>query len=93
VHEFRERHLEVLVAGEKASPVDRFESRPYAAYRLHLRLLLQEANPDVDLDCATEALIAPLSADYLFYLRRHRDIPMERIAAAWHRMLDGLLAG
>jgi AcrR family transcriptional regulator len=92
VHEFRERHLEVLVAGEKAAPVDRFESRPYAAYRLHLRLLLQEADPALDHDCAVEALLAPLSADYLFYLRRHRGIPMERIAAAWHKTLDGLLA-
>jgi AcrR family transcriptional regulator len=91
VHDFRERHLEVLVAGEKSAPVDRFESRPYAAYRLHLRLLLQEAAPDIDIDCATEALLAPLSADYLFYLRRHREIPMERVAAAWQNTLDGLL--
>jgi AcrR family transcriptional regulator len=93
VHEFREQHLDLLVAGEKAAPVDRFESRPHAAYRLHLRLLLQDAAPDIDIDVATEALMAPLAADYLFYLRRHRGISMERIAEAWHRMLDGILAG
>jgi AcrR family transcriptional regulator len=91
--EFREQNLEILVAGERAAPVDRFESRPYAAYRLHLRVLLQEAAPHIDVETATEALLAPLSADFLFYLRRHREIPMDRIAAAWHKMLDGLLAG
>jgi AcrR family transcriptional regulator len=93
VHDFRDENLEILVAGERAAPVDRFESRPYAAYRLHMRLLLQDAAPDIDVDCATEALLAPLSADYLFYLRRHREIPIERIAESWHKMLDGLLAG
>jgi AcrR family transcriptional regulator len=93
VHEFRDENLEILVAGERAAPVDRMESRPYAAYRLHLRLLLQEAAPHIDIEAATEALLAPLSADFLFYLRRHREIPMERIADAWHKMLDGLLAG
>jgi AcrR family transcriptional regulator len=91
--QFRDDNLEILVAGERAAPVDRFESRPYAAHRLHLRLLLQEAAPHIDVEAATEALLAPLSADFLFYLRRHREIPMERIAASWHKMLDGLLAG
>jgi len=90
---FREDHLDVLVAGERAAPIAMYESRPYAAYRLHLRLLLQEAAPHIDVETATEALLAPLSADFLFYLRRHRELPMERIAASWHRMLDGLLAG
>jgi AcrR family transcriptional regulator len=90
--ELREEALEILVAGERAVPIARYESPPYAAYRLHLRLLLAEAAPGIDVEMATEALLAPLAADLLFYLRRHREIPMERIVAAWHATLDGLLA-
>ena len=88
----RDENLEILVAGERSLPLARYESAPYAAYRLHLWLLLEEAAPWIDIETATEALLAPLAADLLFYLRRHREIPMERIVAVWHATLDGLLA-
>jgi AcrR family transcriptional regulator len=91
--EWRDEVLEVLVAGEKAAPIAVYDSKPYAAMRLHLRLLLEEAAPHIDLEMASEALLAPLAADYLYYLRREREVPVERITASWHAMLDGLLAG
>jgi AcrR family transcriptional regulator len=90
--ELREDSLDILVAAERSAPVERYESRPYAAYRLHLRLLLQEAAPSIDTEMAAEALLTLFSADLLFYLRRHREIPMQRIVDAWHATLDGLLA-
>ena len=91
--EWRDEVLEVLVAGERAAPVAVYESKPYAAMRLHLRLLLAEAAPHIDLDVATEALLAPLAADHLYYVRRHRGISVDRIVATWQAMLDGVLAG
>jgi AcrR family transcriptional regulator len=90
---WRDEVLEILMAAERAAPVDVYESRPHAAMRLHMRLLLEEAAPHIDIETATEALMAPLGADFLCYLRHHRGISVERIVAAWHAMLDGLLAG
>jgi AcrR family transcriptional regulator len=88
---FRDQHLDIQSAAERTVPVDRYESAPYAAYRVHIRLLLDEAAPHVDVEVATEALIGLLAADLMLYLRRHRGVSLERIAAAWHATLDGLV--
>ena len=93
VLEFRDEHLDMFVAAERAAPVDVYERRPYAELRPHLTVLLREAAPEIDVEMAADALLAPLAADFLFYLRRHRGMSMNRIVAAWHAMLDGLLAG
>src|SRR6202790_4235737 len=46
VIEMLESHHELLIAAEAGG--ERFNSAPYAIYRLHMSLLLREADPDCD---------------------------------------------
>lgn len=76
-------HSEVLAAAE-VGPA-RFFSPPYAVYRLHMTLLLREANPDCDAEYLAEALLACLGVDYFLYLREGREL--ERVKSGWSELV------
>ncbi len=69
VIEMLEGHSELLIAAEEGGA--RFGSAPYAVYRLHMTLLLREADPDCDAEYLAETLLACLGADFYLYLREH----------------------
>lgn len=78
-------HAEVLAAAE-VGPA-RFSSPPYAVYRLHMTLLLREADSGCDADYLAEALLACLGVDFFLYLGEVREMSLERQKAGWSELV------
>jgi AcrR family transcriptional regulator len=86
-----DEHADLMAAGE-SNPRARFQSGPYAFLRLHVSLLVGEADPAADGELVTEFLLAPLAADSFMYYRRIRGFEMERIVAAFEELVDRVCA-
>src|SRR5207249_3896776 len=84
-----DRHALLVAAAEVGGA--RLNSAPYAVYRLHVTLLLREANPQSDAELLAEMLLAALGADLYMYLRHARSIPLERLKSSWRELIDSLL--
>ena len=82
-------HAEILGAAE-AGPA-RFSSPPFDVHRLHVTLLLREADPGCDAEYLAEGLLAALGVDLYLYLREAREMPMERLKAGWGELVRGLI--
>jgi AcrR family transcriptional regulator len=82
-------HGELLLAAEGGSA--RYGSPPYGVHRLHLTLLLREADPTCDAEYLAEALLACLGADLFLYMRDAREMPLERLKAGWRELVRGSL--
>jgi AcrR family transcriptional regulator len=78
-------HAELLVAAEVHGA--RFNSAPYAVHRLHVMLLLREADPGCDAESLSELLLASLSAEWFVYMRNVREVPLSRLKAAWAELV------
>ena len=76
---------EILAAAEAG--VSHFENAPYQVHRLHITLLLREADPSCDADYLGEVLMAALAADRYVYLRHGRGIEIERLKAGWEELV------
>lgn len=83
--EMLEGHSELLIAAEDGGA--RFNSAPYAVYRLHMTLLLREADPDCDAEYLAETLLACLGADFYRYLRESREMDGERLKSGWRELV------
>jgi AcrR family transcriptional regulator len=86
-----ERHALLIAAAEVGGA--RWSSAPYAVYRLHVTLLLREADPGCDAELLAEMLLAALGADLFVYLREARTMPLERLKSSWRELVEGVLAG
>jgi AcrR family transcriptional regulator len=84
-----ERNGELIALGEAGGA--RYRSGPFAFYRVHVSVLVREAAPDADWDYVADALLAMLSAQFVVYLRRDREMSRERIAAGWEDLVRRLL--
>ncbi|HEY4450796.1 MAG TPA: helix-turn-helix domain-containing protein [Solirubrobacteraceae bacterium] len=82
-------HAEVLAAAE-IGPA-RFDSPPYAVYRLHLTLLLREACPAHDPTYLVEALLAGLGVDLFLHLRGARGMALADIKSGWGALVGSLI--
>ncbi len=82
-------HAELLLAAEGGGA--RFASAPYAIYRLHMTLLLREADPQCDAEFLAETLLACLGADFYLYLREAREMPIERLKAGWEELVQRIV--
>src|SRR5205823_6192775 len=60
-------HSELLAAAEVGSA--RFASAPHGVRRLHVTLLLREADPGCDAPVLAEMLLSVLSAEWFAYMR------------------------
>lgn len=85
-----EEHFDVLAEAERGL---NFRGGPYMFWRMHLSMLLREANSGCDADLAAEALLAQLSPGFFRFLREIRGFSLERIKAGWHTALAGWLSG
>src|SRR4051812_7451153 len=86
-----ELHGDLLLAAETGGRWVRFNARVYAAYRAHVAMLVREIDPKLDDDYLADALLAPLGADIFLYMRRAREMPVERIADGYEELLRRLL--
>ncbi len=84
-----ESNLELLIAAEGNGA--RFTSAPYAVYRLHITLLLRQADPGCDAEYLAEVLLACLGADFYLYLRDARAMDIERLKRGWRELVCRLL--
>jgi AcrR family transcriptional regulator len=82
---------ELIVAAEGGAA--RFASPPYAVYRLHMTLLLREADPACDAEFLAETLLACLGADFFLYLRDVREMPLARLKAGWEELVRKTVPG
>ena len=87
-----EAHGDFLLAAETGGRFVRFNAGVYSLYRAHVAMLLREADPECDTDYLAEALLAPLAADIFLYMRRVRNMPLERIAEGYEQLVRRLLA-
>ena len=83
-------HADLMAAAEN-TPRARFQTGPYAFLRLHISLLVREADPAADWELVTEFLLAPLAADAFLYCRRVRGFDVERMTAAFDDVVDRVL--
>jgi AcrR family transcriptional regulator len=82
-------HADLVVAAEGGGA--RFASAPYAVYRLHITLLLRQANRECDAEYLAEALLACLGADFFLYLRDGREMELQRLKAGWEELVRSVL--
>jgi AcrR family transcriptional regulator len=87
-----EAHGDMLLAAGLGLRWARGETGVYALYRTHLAMLVREAAPELDDEYLAEALLAPLTAETFLYLRKGRDLPLERIEAGYEQLVRRLLA-
>jgi AcrR family transcriptional regulator len=83
--EMLDQHADLLAAAEVGAA--RFASAPYAAHRLHLELLLREADPRCDAELLTETLLVALSAELFVYLRDLREMSLQRMKVGWGELV------
>jgi len=86
-----EQHAEMLLAAELGARWVRGEAGVYALYRTHLAMLVREAAPELDDEYVAEALLTPLSPETFLYLRKGRELPLERIEAGYEQLVRRLL--
>jgi AcrR family transcriptional regulator len=82
-------NAEILAAAEAGAI--HFEAAPYQVHRLHITLLLREADPSCDADYLAEVLMAALAADWYVYLRDGRGIDIDRLKAGWEELVRRLV--
>jgi AcrR family transcriptional regulator len=83
--DFLADHAEVLAAAEVGP--ERFSSPPAEVNRLHVRLLLLEADPGCDASYLAEALLACLGVDVFLYLGAARELELQRLKAGWAELV------
>jgi AcrR family transcriptional regulator len=86
-----EQHGEMLMAAELGARWVRGEAGVYALYRTHLAMLVREADPSLDDEYLAEALLTPLTPETFLYLRRGRELSLERIEAGYGQLVRRLL--
>ena len=84
-------HLDLMAAGDAGGPGARFRTGPYTFLRMHVGMLVREADPDADWEVLADVLLAPLAADSFFYWRRVRGLECDRILRAFDTLVDRLL--
>jgi AcrR family transcriptional regulator len=87
-----ERHADLIGAAEFGAGGARFLSSPYGVHRLHVSVLVAEADPTADAEYLADVLLAPLSAESFVHWRRIRGMSRERVQAGYDVLVDRLLS-
>lgn len=80
-----EAHSELLLAAETGPA--HFAHPAFAVQRLHVTLLVGQADPDCDAELIAQMLMAALGAELFIHLRRVRGMGLERIKAGWRELV------
>ncbi len=84
-------HWELLLSAETGPA--RFAHPAYGVHRLHVTLLLREADPGCDAELLADALLAGLGAELFVYLREVRGFSLARMKAGWRAQVDSIVEG
>jgi AcrR family transcriptional regulator len=86
-----ETHSELIISAETGPA--RFAHPAYAVHRLHVTLLLREADPECDAELLADTLLASLGAELFVYLRAVREMSLERVKTGWEQLVDRVIFG
>ena len=81
----------LMLMADTATPIARYQTGAYRAYRAHILTLIRQVRPEADAGYLAEALLAPLAADLYVYQRREQGMSIERIKAGLDEVLKCLL--
>jgi AcrR family transcriptional regulator len=81
-----EAHSELLLAAETGPA--RFSHPAYTVHRLHVMLLLREADHECDAEILADTLLAALGAELFLYLRHMREMDLQRLKAGWRELVE-----
>ncbi|AVH60535.1 MULTISPECIES: TetR/AcrR family transcriptional regulator [Streptomyces] len=79
--------LDLFLAAEPDAS-RRFSSAPYRVRFMHVCMLLRQANPAADIELVAQTLMGYLDPALIHHLTRQRDMPLERLEAGWHYLVD-----
>lgn len=85
-----EEHGDIILAAETGPVGTRFRSSVYACYRVHVRVLLTELNPEIDHEYFADVLLGALSAETVNFWRADTDVDRERMLAGFKRLVDAI---
>lgn len=80
-----ELHSELLRAAETWPA--RFTHPTYRVHRLHVMLLLREADPECDAEVLADTLLAALGAELFIHLRTERGTSLTRLKEGWRELV------
>ena len=86
-----DEQADLMLMADTATPVARYQTGAYRAYRIHMMLLLRQVRPEADAEYLAQALLAPLAADLYVYQRREQGMSTARIKAGLDELLKCLL--
>jgi len=86
-----EDHADLIAAADSGPPGSMARSAPNQFLRTHIGILIREADPGADYEMLADLLLAPLTAESFLYWRRKRELPLDRILAAFDAAVDRLL--
>jgi AcrR family transcriptional regulator len=89
VLDIRAQHLPLVLMAEDREA--RFRSGPFAFYRLHMTLLVREADPLCDAEYVADVLLAALSGQMIAYMTKLREMPDDRLKAGWAELVRRVL--
>lgn len=84
-------HVERLSELLQAVGSGRYRSSVYAAYHLHVAMLLRLARPECDAPVLADLVLAPFAPELYRHLTENRGIPKAQIAAALRDLVGGIL--
>ena len=80
-------HTELHVLSETSSRGARYRSGLYAFYRLHVQLLLEKVDNDIDAEVMADIVLAPLDAELFQHLHTDRSVEVIRMRTSLQRMI------
>jgi AcrR family transcriptional regulator len=86
-----ETHHELILSAETGPA--RFAHPAYAVHRLHVTLLLREADEECDAELLADTLLAALGAELFVYLREVRGMPLARVKTGWEQLVYRVVTG
>ncbi|MFI1013150.1 TetR/AcrR family transcriptional regulator [Streptomyces sp. NPDC020965] len=84
---------ELLLAGETASPIARYNHGSYLARHTHTAMLLRQLRPTADAPLLAHLLLAPFAPSLITHLTRDRGQTPDQIKSGLDDVLGGLLDG
>src|SRR5437016_2507161 len=76
-----------MVVMNAAIELPLIEPAAHGVYRLHVTLLLREAEPRCDAELLAEMMLGALAVELFLHLHRARAMPLERLKAGWRELV------
>jgi hypothetical protein len=86
-----QQHGDLMAAADAGSPGARFRTGPYSFLRMHVGVLVREADLSLDWQIITDILLSPLATDSFVYWRSLNQIEPDRILGVFDTLVDRLL--